>query len=62
LKLLCKELKNTLDYDIFKYKTIIIMDNASIHKAKITVKAMKELGLKIFTIPAYSPELNLIEH
>lgn len=45
-------------------KTIVILDNASIHKADI-VKEMypiwQKRGLFLQFIPAYSPELNLIE-
>ncbi|MEZ4914226.1 MAG: IS630 family transposase [Chitinophagales bacterium] len=45
-------------------KTIIILDNASIHKAKIVQEKMKQWrhkGMYLQFIPAYSPELNLIE-
>lgn len=44
--------------------SIIILDNASIHKAKIVQEKMKEWrkkGMLLQFIPAYSPELNLIE-
>lgn len=45
-------------------KTIVILDNASIHKAQI-VKQRQELwrnkGLYLQFIPAYCPELNIIE-
>jgi len=45
-------------------KTIVILDNASIHKSKIfsnKTKEWNEKGLIIYFIPPYSPELNLIE-
>lgn len=45
-------------------KTIIILDNASIHKSKIVQEKGKEWrkkGMFLQFIPAYSPELNLIE-
>jgi len=45
-------------------KTIVILDNASIHKSKIFFNKIKEwekIGLIIYFIPPYSPELNLIE-
>ena len=46
-------------------KTVIVLDNASIHRSKLFKK--KELewnkkGLEIFYLPSYSPHLNLIEH
>lgn len=44
--------------------SVIILDNASIHKAKIVQQKMKEWrkkGMLLQFIPAYSPELNLIE-
>jgi len=47
-----------------KKTSVIILDNASIHKAKIVKAKMKEWrkkGLLLQFIPAYSPELNLIE-
>lgn len=45
-------------------KTIVILDNASIHKSKMVQEKMKEWrmrGMLLQFIPAYSPELNLIE-
>lgn len=45
-------------------KTILILDNASIHKAKAVKdkeKIWRKRGLFLQFIPAYSPELNLIE-
>ncbi|MCC9033009.1 IS630 family transposase [Chryseobacterium sp. Ch-15] len=45
-------------------KTVIILDNAPIHKSKIftvKVKEWEERDLIIYFIPPYSPELNLIE-
>jgi len=47
-----------------KRTSVIILDNASIHKAKIVQEKMKEWrkkGMLLQFIPAYSPELNLIE-
>lgn len=44
--------------------TVVILDNASIHKSKIVqekMKAWREKGMLLQFIPAYSPELNLIE-
>jgi transposase len=45
-------------------KTIVILDNASIHRAKLIrdqISQWKQKGLFLQFIPAYSPELNLIE-
>lgn len=45
-------------------KTILILDNAAIHKSKIVKEytgKWKERGLFLQFIPAYCPELNLIE-
>lgn len=47
-----------------KKKTIMILDNATIHKAtevKEQAKVWKQRGLFLQFIPAYCPELNLIE-
>ena len=47
-----------------KRKTIVILDNASIHTAglvKAQMNKWKEKGLHLQFIPAYSPELNKIE-
>ena len=46
-------------------KTVVIMDNAPIHKSKLFQSKIeqweKENDLFLFFIPPYSPELNLIE-
>ena len=42
----------------------VILDNASIHKAKATrhvVEHLKKQGITLYFLPAYSPELNRIE-
>ena len=47
-----------------KQKTVLVLDNASIHKSKIfkeKTKDWEEKGLEIFYLPAYSPHLNIIE-
>lgn len=47
-----------------KKKTVLVLDNASIHKSQIfqeKTKDWKDKGLEIFYLPAYSPHLNLIE-
>jgi transposase len=43
---------------------VVILDNASIHKAKeVTplLRVLQEKGLKLYFLPPYSPELNRIE-
>lgn len=46
-------------------KTIVVIDNAPIHKSKLFVKNIQkwqsENDLYLFFLPTYSPELNLIE-
>lgn len=46
-------------------KTVVIMDNAPIHKSKMFMKNIDkwrtENDLFLFFLPTYSPELNLIE-
>jgi transposase len=47
-----------------KKNTVLVMDNASIHTANKIQDKIKEWdskGLKIFFLPTYSPQLNLIE-
>lgn len=47
-----------------KKKTVVVLDNASIHKSKKVMDCIprwKEKGLFLQFIPAYSPELNIIE-
>ena len=42
----------------------VILDNASIHKKKSEkhiLKYLESIGLKLYFLPAYSPELNRIE-
>ena len=50
--------------NLIKKKTVVILDNASIHKSKIVKSKEKEWrkkGLFFQFIPAYCPELNKIE-
>lgn len=45
-------------------KTVLVMDNASIHtanKLQNKIEKWESLGLTIFFLPTYSPKLNLIE-
>ena len=43
---------------------VVILDNASVHKAKAIqpmLKLLAQRGLKLYFLPPYSPELNRIE-
>ncbi len=43
---------------------VVILDNASVHKAKNIqplLKVLQRQGLKLYFLPPYSPELNRIE-
>jgi len=45
-------------------KTFIVLDNASIHKARKVLKLLEcwqKRGLYIFFLPPYSPQLNIAE-
>ena len=49
-------------YENFGYnEVIIILDNWSIHKGKLTQGLLKKLSYKVFYIPAYSPEFAPVE-
>jgi len=48
-----------------KKRTVIVLDNASIHTSKLFKNKLltwKNRNLEIFFLPTYSPHLNLIEH
>ena len=52
-----------LSFQIQK-QTVIVLDNASIHKAKIIQNQLQyweKRGLYIFYLPPYSPQLNIAE-
>lgn len=42
--------------------TVLILDNASFHKASNIEIIAKNNGTKVFYLPPYSPDLNPIEH
>lgn len=45
-------------------RTVIVMDRASIHTSDAIYNKLEEwqlLGIEIFQLPSYSPQLNLIE-
>jgi transposase len=43
-------------------KSILVMDNASFHKSKSMQEKIKDAGHTLEYLPAYSPDLNPIEH
>jgi transposase len=40
---------------------VIILDNASFHKSKVSVDIIQKAGCKVLFLPPYSPDLNPIE-
>ena len=56
------ELKKTITTQQFAMRTVLIIDNARIHKTNELRQYFKEKELKVFSLPEYSPELNDIEH
>ena len=60
--MLDQELKSRLAKITYERRTIVMFDNASIHKTKEVKILVKKLGWVVFTIPPYSHELNQIEH
>ena len=47
-----------------KKKTVLVLDNASVHKSRVFQEKTKDWmknGLEIFYLPSYSPHLNPIE-
>ena len=51
----------TMRKDVESDSTILILDNASIHKAKSTLERLKDLQLNQCFIPPYSPSLALVK-
>jgi transposase len=41
---------------------VLVLDNASFHKAKKIVQLVKSYGFKLLFLSPYSPDLNPIEH
>ena len=62
LKKLVERLKKWLTKKQFECRTVIILDNASIHKTKLIKNYVKSSSLVAFSIIPYSPEMNEIEH
>ena len=51
------QLKPTLADD-----DILLLDNSSVHKAKLVIKTLNECNIKYLHIPRYSPDYNPIEY
>lgn len=41
---------------------MLVLDNVSFHKSDLVKKAVEAVGAKVLFLPAYSPDLNPIEH
>lgn len=41
--------------------TVVVMDNAKVHKVKQAMEAWQKRGLFLFYLPPYSPHLNIAE-
>ena len=48
-------------FDGWNHNSVVIMDNASIHKVEEVVELLTGVGVLIRFLPAYSPDLNPIE-
>jgi transposase len=42
--------------------SVIVLDNARFHQSATTLKLVEEAGCQLLFLPAYSPDLNPIEH
>ena len=58
-KILCPNLGN---YDLGEDNSIVVMDNASIHKDPRVEGLINAHGARLVYLPCYSPDLNPIEH
>ncbi|WP_353307228.1 transposase [Spiroplasma ixodetis] len=47
---------------VLKHGQIIVLDNATFHKSKLTQELIENAGCKLLFLPPYSPNLNPIEH
>ena len=50
-----------LPFDGTNPRSIVVMDNASIHHADQTVDSLEDLGVLVYFLPPYSPDLNPIK-
>ena len=42
--------------------SVIVLDNARFHQSQTTLRLVEAVGCQLFFLPAYSPDLNPIEH
>ena len=42
--------------------SVIVLDNARFHQSQTTLRLVEAAGCQLFFLPAYSPDLNPIEH
>ena len=42
--------------------TLVVLDNASFHRSRELARLVEEAGCRLLFLPAYSPDLNPIEH
>ncbi|WP_425382230.1 IS630 family transposase [Spiroplasma endosymbiont of Melieria omissa] len=47
---------------VLKRGQIIVLDNVTFHKSKLTQQLIENAGCKLLFLPPYSPNLNPIEH
>ncbi|BET38912.1 hypothetical protein SAP269_15010 [Spiroplasma ixodetis] len=47
---------------VLKRGQIIVLDNATFHKSKLTQQLIENAGRKLLFLPPYYPNLNPIEH
>lgn len=57
-----KQLQHTISKSQLSKRTVVVFDNARIHKTERVRQVIKDYNLIVFTIPPYSPEMNRIEH
>ena len=50
------------EFKAWQRRTVLIFDNARIHLTARAKSTVNQLALTALTLPAYSPELNPIEH
>ena len=48
-------------FDGTKRKSIVVLDNCSIHHARLVKDALQDAGILVIYLPPYSPDLNPIE-
>ena len=53
-------LKNQL-YPNINQDSILVLDNSSVHKSKLALDTLKDLGITYMFLPPYSPDYNPIE-